>query len=71
MGDIRSALRNLLGRPIFTLIAVVTLVLGIGANSAIFSTGAAIVLAIVAMLAGYLPARRASLVNPLNALGHE
>ena len=48
-----------------------TQLFGLSSTDPLTLVGAAIVLAVVAMLAGYLPARRASRVNPLNALRYE
>ena len=48
-----------------------TQLFGLSPTDPLTLVGAAIVLAVVAMLAGYLPARRASRVNPLRALRYE
>jgi len=50
---------------------VATQLFGMSPTDPLTLTAAAIVLTLVALLAGYLPARRASRVNPLNALRYE
>src|SRR5258707_11263541 len=44
LGDVRYALRSLARQPTFTAVAILTLVLGIGTNTAIFSVIKAVLL---------------------------
>jgi putative ABC transport system permease protein len=57
--DIRFALRVLLKAPAFTAIVIITLAVGVGANTALFSV----------VNAWYLPARRAPGLIPWSLYG--
>jgi len=67
--DVRYSLRQIVRSPGLSIVAILSLALGIGANTAIFTLIAAVLVISACMLAGaYMPACRATKIEPMVAL---
>jgi ABC-type antimicrobial peptide transport system permease subunit len=69
--DIRFGCRILISKPGFTTAAVLSIALGIGANTSIFSPVHRMLLAAAAGVAALVPALRAASLDPNISLRHE